>query len=148
MEDLILVACPSCLASNRVPRARLGDAPRCGKCSTALLGAEPIELNDASFERFVQRSGLPVLVDLWATWCAPCRQMAPQFADAARREQGHIVFAKLDTESAPRTARRLDVQAIPTLVLFDGGAEIARRSGAASGDQIQAWVAQAGLTRG
>jgi thioredoxin 2 len=144
-DDKLLIACPQCVASNRVPRARLEDGPRCGKCATPLLTGTPIELDDVRFERFVQRSGLPVLVDLWAEWCGPCRQMAPQFAAAAERERGRIVFAKLDTEAAPRTAQRLAVQAIPTLVLFDGGVEVARRSGASSADQILAWVAAAGL---
>jgi thioredoxin 2 len=133
------VVCPSCATKNRVPEQRTADDPRCGRCGAALLSVAPFNLDDASFERYVSGTELPVVVDLWADWCGPCKMMAPQFA-AAAAQKPQVRFAKLDTEAAPRVSQQLGVRSIPTLVLFQQGKEVARRSGALSSAEILAWL--------
>lgn len=144
VNDPVHVPCPACGAQNRVPAARLGDRPVCGRCKAPLFGA-PAELDGASLRRHLERSDLPVLVDFWAAWCAPCRAMAPQFAAAARELAGKVLLAKLDTERAKDVAAALAISAIPTLILFRGGREVARSSGTMSAAQIRSWLAQQGL---
>ena len=110
------------------------------RCKEKLLPGHPVSLDDANFGRYIQRSGLPVLVDFWAAWCGPCKVMAPQFEQAARDSLGKVLFVKVDTEAAPRTAQQFGIQSIPTLVLFKDGAEAARQSGALSAAKIAQWL--------
>ena len=133
------LVCPSCSRKNRVPDQRLADGPSCGSCGAALMDAQPIALDDASFSAFIDGTGLPVLVDYWADWCGPCQSMAPQFATAALQLPG-VRFAKVDTERAPRASARHRIRSIPTMVLFHRGQEVARRSGALPAAGIVAWV--------
>lgn len=133
------LVCPNCLTKNRVPDERLQDSPVCGKCGESLMPAEPIKLDDASFSRFIEGSDLPVVVDFWADWCGPCKMMAPQFSAAAQK-MPTLLFAKVDTEAAPQASVRFRIRSIPTMVLFKGGKEIARTSGAMSASEIERWV--------
>jgi thioredoxin 2 len=135
------VPCWNCFAVNRVARGRSADRPSCGRCKSALFSEAPIALDDASFDRYVQRSGVPVVVDFWAEWCGPCKMMAPQFAFAARAGSGRALFAKVDTEAAPRVAGRHGIRSIPTLIAFREGRELARQSGALSSQHILSWIA-------
>ena len=141
MSDAIQVACPACLAANRVPAARTGEDPKCGKCGAALLDGAPAELGEEQFDQFVARTELPVLVDFWAPWCGPCRAMAPHFERAAQSLKDRVRLVKVNTEEAPGLAMRYKIRAIPTLVLMRNGAEVKRMSGALDAGALERWAA-------
>ena len=138
----MLIVCPSCHATNRVPEARLGDGPVCGTCKASLTTPEPFALDDTTFANYIARTELPIVVDFWAAWCGPCKMMAPQFALAAK-QLPNVRFAKVDTEAAQQTASLFNIRSIPTMVVFSGGSEIARQSGAMSAADIARWVSEA-----
>jgi thioredoxin 2 len=137
------VVCPHCSAVNRIPGERLGDSPRCGKCSDPLFTGKPLELSAAGFDRHLQRSELPLVVDFWAEWCGPCKMMAPAFAQAAAELEPTVRLAKVDTEAQQSVAARYAIRSIPTLILFRDGREVARQAGAMSRNDIVQWVNRA-----
>lgn len=141
----MLIVCPSCHATNRVPDARLADGPVCGTCKAPLTSPEPFALDDQSFANYIARTELPIVVDFWAAWCGPCKMMAPQFA-AAAKQLPNVRFAKVDTEAAQQTAAQFNIRSIPTMVMFVGGREVARQSGAMSAADIVRWVSAASTT--
>ncbi|RAI58673.1 thioredoxin family protein [Roseicella frigidaeris] len=140
MADSIQVVCPRCDAINRVPAARLGEAPRCGSCKAPLFQGKPVALSEARFRRHLHHSGLPLLVDVWASWCGPCQVMAPAFEQAAGRLEPRWRLVKLSTEEAPAIADELGIRSIPTLAVFAAGREVARQAGALSAERIIAWA--------
>ncbi|PLW81459.1 thiol reductase thioredoxin [Kineobactrum sediminis] len=136
------IVCPHCTGVNRVPDERLADGPRCGKCGKPLFEGQPVDLTAASFRQHLERSGLPLVVDFWATWCGPCKTMAPAFAEAAARLEPRVRLGKVDTEAQQAIAGQYGIRSIPTLILFRDGREIARQAGAMNTNGIVQWVEQ------
>ncbi len=137
----MIIVCASCGAKNRVPEEKLAVHPNCGQCHQPLLTLAPIELNEQNFSQFIANTDLPVLIDLWAEWCGPCKMMAPHFAQAAKQNP-YVVFTKIDTEANPRLSAAFNVRSIPTLVLMNKTTELARISGALRAPELQQWLDQ------
>src|SRR5262245_55835669 len=134
----VLVKCPSCGRTNRQGYQHLNRTIRCASCHTTLPApGSPVDVTSApAFDALVAQSPLPVLVDFWAPWCGPCRMAAPEFAKIAKSRQGTLLVAKVNTDEVPDVAGRFAIQAIPTFVLFRGGQEVRRASGAMPADQV------------
>lgn len=137
----MIIVCPHCCAKNRVPTDKLAENPSCGQCHLALVPLAPIELNEQNFSDFIRHSDLPILIDLWADWCGPCKMMAPHFQQVAQ-DYPQVVFAKINTEENPRLSAAFNVRSIPTLVLMNKTDEIARISGALRSSELKQWLDQ------
>ena len=134
----MVVKCAKCGANNRV---RFGQAeerlPVCGRCKTPLaVGGQPVTVTDANFEDTVIKSPLPVLLDMWAAWCGPCRMIAPTIETLAKDLAGRVLVGKMDVDANPRTSARFGVQSIPTLLVLKGGREVDRIVGVQSKEAI------------
>jgi len=142
MSGPLHIVCPHCDAVNRIPPDKLDAHPRCGKCHQPLFNGAPLALDTARFQRHLERSGIPLLVDFWAEWCGPCKMMAPVFEQAARQLEPGMRLIKVDTDREQALASSLGIRAIPTLILFRSGREVARTSGATNLQGLLAWVRQ------
>lgn len=131
------VPCTFCSALNHVDLARIAQRPKCGKCSRLILLDRPLRLNDNDFDRVLSDAEIPVLVDFYADWCAPCKVMAPIIDEYAHEHVGQVLVAKLDTDRNPATALRFSIRGIPTLIVFEGGRETKRQTGAVGRAQLE-----------
>jgi thioredoxin 2 len=134
-----IVVCPVCGKKNRVPGTAAG-IPHCGHCHSPLPWIT--HADDSDFVEVAQDSTIPVLVDLWAPWCGPCRQVSPALESLARQYAGRIKLVKVDVDQAPATAGRFGVQGIPTLILLQGGTVRARQTGASPEPALRQWLDQ------
>ena len=134
------VSCPFCATLNRVDLERLADGPRCGGCSRPLRLDRPQSVPGDALDRIVEGSDVPVLIDFYADWCGPCKIMAPVLDQPAGERVGEVFVGKLDTDRYPDVAQRFDVRGIPTLILFRGGREVARKVGAVPRRELDAML--------
>ncbi len=139
------VACEHCGTKNRLPVAAKGN-PRCGKCHQPLPWI--VDAGDEDFEEVARRASVPVLVDLWAVWCGPCRQVSPALTRLAQERAGKVKLVKVDVDKAPGLSSRYDVQAVPTLLVLRGGEVVARQTGAAPANVLREWLDRALATDG
>jgi thioredoxin 2 len=136
----LVIACPHCHTLVRVPEARLRDNPTCAKCKSAVITGHPVALDSQSFQTHIARSDLPVLVDFWAEWCGPCRAMSPVLDRLASERSTQLQVGKVNTDENQQLAGELGIRSIPTLILFRGGREVARRAGASDLTSLNRWV--------
>lgn len=142
-EKKATIRCQFCSSWNRVDVTRAADRPKCGKCGKPMLLDRPLHLNEETFARTIAESTVPVLVDFYADWCGPCKIMAPSVDKLAADYTGRAIIAKLNTDESQKTSMSFNIRGIPTSVVFDGGKEIARQSGAVSYAVLESMLKQA-----
>ncbi|HEY0811065.1 MAG TPA: thioredoxin [Longimicrobiales bacterium] len=134
------VPCTFCGALNQLDLARIAQRPKCGKCSRLILLDRPVKLGDSQFDRVIADAQVPVLVDFYADWCAPCQAMAPAIDEFAHEHPGQVLVGKLDTDRNPEISARFNIRGIPTLIVFNQGRELRRQTGALGRAQLERFV--------
>jgi len=140
MSEHVLVVCSNCYSINRLPQTKLTAGGACGSCHKPLFVGQSTQLDTANFQRFIQKNQLPVVVDYWASWCGPCKMMAPVFESTAGEMEPFVRFAKVNTEIETSIAGAANIRSIPTLVIYEGGKEIARIAGAMDKANLKSWI--------
>jgi thioredoxin 2 len=139
----LTLRCQFCETWNRVDASRVADRPKCGSCGRPILVDRPWTLHEESFDRTIAESEVPVLVDFYADWCGPCKMMAPHVDELAARFQGKALVAKLNTDLAPQASGKFGIRGIPTTIVFQGGNEVGRQTGAVGLAQLETLLAKA-----
>ena len=139
-EELINIACPHCVRTNRLPNNKLQQNPKCGNCHQPLFINKPIDLTDFNFSKVISNTHIPIVVDFWADWCGPCKMMAPIFKQIAAELEPGIRFAKVNTEVAQNIAVQYGIRSIPTLIVFKNGKEITRQAGAVDASNLKQFL--------
>lgn len=129
-ERKLTLRCSFCLKLNRLDVHRAADRPKCGECSRPFLLDRPVKIGGDDLERVVREADVPVVVDFYADWCGPCKIMAPVLDELAADRVGELLVGKLDTDVYPKVSASMEIRGIPTLILFRGGIEVARQTGA------------------
>lgn len=142
MPDQHHIICAHCGQTNRVNAAQSAIEAKCGSCKKPLFDGHPADVNGKNFEKQIAKSDVPVLVDVWAPWCGPCRAMAPAYEEAAKQLEPGVRVIKLNSDNEQQISSRLGIRGIPTMLLMHHGKEIARTSGAMPASQIVGWVKQ------
>jgi thioredoxin 2 len=141
-EEIRRIVCPNCNSINRVPSQKDARQAKCGRCHQPLFTGRPTPASAKSFTTHIQQNDIPVLVDFWAQWCAPCKAMAPVYERVASELEPAVRFLKVDTEAEPELAARYNIRSIPTLMLFRNGNIVAQQPGATGADALRSWIRQ------
>ena len=139
----MLIVCSHCHATNRIPEGRKASEGKCGNCKQTIWEGVPVDLTQNQFAKYTSKNDLPVVVDFWASWCGPCKAMAPAYEQVALQMKDQALFAKVNTEHAQQLGTQLNIRSIPTLAVFRHGKEVDRIAGALPANQLQQWIQQA-----
>jgi thioredoxin 2 len=139
-DGFLHLVCPHCDGVNRISEGKNAGEAKCGRCHQPLFSGHPAPATTRGFATQIGRSDIPVVVDFWAAWCGPCKAMAPAYERAAAELEPAVRFLKVDTEAEPDLARRYQIRAIPTLILFRKGAVAAQQAGALDQRTLTAWI--------
>jgi len=140
MSEAKKLTCLACGAVNKVPVDKLAAAPKCGVCGDALMGGKVREVDFATLQKAAKKDDVPLVADLWAPWCGPCRTMAPEFSKAAQELRDQVRFVKINTDTHQKALSVFNVRSIPTMIMFRRGKESARQSGAMRAPEIVKWT--------